>query len=320
MLYGVLFIISFGLTYFIKNYAAKKSLLAAVNERSLHVKATPYGGGIAIMISWSLGLLYLYMYDKIASELFYALIMGVILSIVSYADDLFELSAKFRLFVQGAVAIGGLIALGGLESLDFKVLVIENQIITNGVAFLLIVWFINVYNFIDGIDGYAGSEALFLAFGGLLFFGGEHFLVLAASVGGFLIWNWHRAKIFMGDAGSTLLGYSVAIFSIYYANEQSLNLWLWVTLFSLFLFDALFTLFRRYKNGEEIFSGHKKHAYQRLVQSGWSHRRVVLWGMGLNVIIFLLLYLFENIFISLFLSMVLCYMSLKFVDSKKAFS
>ena len=98
----------------------------------------------------------------------------------------------------------------------------------------MIVWFINLYNFLDGINGYAGSEAVFLSLAGFLLFGGGHFLVLALAVLGFLFWNYNKAKIFMGDVGSTLLGYNIAIFTLYYSNKESSNLWIWMILFSLF--------------------------------------------------------------------------------------
>lgn len=319
MIYVLLLITSFTLTYFIKNYAIKKSLVADVNERSSHDVPTPHGGGIAIALTWFAGLIYLYMYEMIEPNLFYALIIGVVISAVSYADDLFELSPKVRLLVQGGVAISGLVALGGLEAINFGFFTVENQILTNVFAFFMIVWFINLYNFLDGIDGYAGSEALFLAIAGLVLFGGEHFIVLAVAVLGFLLWNWHRAKIFMGDVGSTLLGYTVAIFTIYYANESSQNLWIWIILFGLFWFDATLTLFRRYKNGEKLSQAHRKHAYQRLTQSGWSHSKVTIYGLGLNVIIFLLVYFISNIVIGFFLGLVLLYGAMKFIDSKKRF-
>ena len=148
---------------------------------------------------------------------------GSLLSIVSYLDDLYELSPKLRLFVQAVVSIAGLYALGGLTKIDFGFWVLANPFITNILAFFGIIWFINLYNFLDGIDGYAGSEAIFLALAGLFFFSGEYFLVLVASVAGFLVLNWHKAKIFMGDVGSTLVGYNVAIFSIYSQNPARLR-------------------------------------------------------------------------------------------------
>ncbi|MCK9472248.1 glycosyltransferase family 4 protein [Sulfurimonas sp.] len=320
MIYIVLFLISFILTYLIKDYAIKKSLLADVNERSSHTVPTPHGGGIAIAISWFAGLTYLYSIEQIESSLFYALLVGVIISMVSFFDDIFDLLPKFRILIQALVAVCGLVAMGGLESVNFGFFAIENQILTNLFAFLMIVWFINLYNFLDGIDGYAGSEALFLALAGFVLFGGGHFVVLAVSVLGFLIWNWHRAKIFMGDVGSTLLGYTVAIFTIHYANEASQNLWIWIILFALFWFDATLTLFRRYKNGEKLSQAHKKHAYQRLTQSGLSHERVVVASIMVNIVLFLVIYFIDNIFIAFTVACMILYSVMRYVDGKKRFA
>lgn len=290
-----------------------------MNERSSHTAPTPHGGGIAIAATWFGGLIYLYAHEMIEPTLFYALVIGVIISVVSYADDLFELSPKIRLLVQSAVAICGLVALGGLESVYFGFFTVENQILTNTFAFLMILWFINLYNFLDGIDGYAGSEALFLALAGFILFGGGHFIVLAVSVLGFLVWNWHKAKIFMGDVGSTLLGYTVAIFTIHYANEASQNLWIWIILFGVFWFDATLTLFRRYRNGEKLSQAHRKHAYQRLTQSGFSHSCVVIASMGLNIVLFWIVYLVENVFIAFILVGVILYGAVKLIDGRKRF-
>jgi Fuc2NAc and GlcNAc transferase len=314
-----LLIISFTLTYLIKNYAIKKSLVAEVNERSSHTAPTPHGGGIAIALTWFVGLVYLYMYEMIAPNLFYALMIGAVISAVSYADDLFELSPKVRLLVQAFVALVGLVALGGLEAIDFGVFTVENQLLTNVFAFFMIVWFINLYNFLDGIDGYAGSEAIFIGIVGFLLFGGAHFLVLIFAVLGFLVWNWHKAKIFMGDVGSTLLGYNVAIFTVYYANVEASNLWVWIVLFGLFWFDATLTLYRRYKNGEKLSQAHRKHAYQRLTQAGWSHSKVAIYALGLNLVIFALVYFIPNIAVSFAFSLVLFYGAYRFVDRKKSF-
>lgn len=319
MIYILLLIISFTLTYLIKNYAIKKSLIAEVNERSSHTAPTPHGGGIAIALTWFGGLIYLYMHEMIEPTLFYALMIGAVISVVSYADDLFELSPKVRLLVQSCVAVGGLIVLGGLEAIDLGFLRVENQIVTNLFAFLMIVWFINLYNFLDGIDGYAGSEAIFLAIAGLILFGGEHFVVLAVAILGFLLWNWHEAKIFMGDVGSTLLGYTVAIFTVYYANESSQNLWIWIVLFGVFWFDATLTLFRRYKNSEKLSQAHRKHAYQRLTQSGFSHSCVVIASIGLNIVLFWIVYLVDNVFIAFILAGVILYGAVKLIDGRKRF-
>ncbi len=319
MIYIILLFLSFFLTYFIKNYYIKNAFLDEINERSSHTIPTPHGGGIAIAITWFIGLVYLNYINQIDTILFYALFLGIFISIVSFFDDLYDLSPKIRLFIQSSVAICAIIAIGGFNTIELGLFSISNQIITNLFAFFLIVWFINLYNFLDGINGYAGSEAVFLALAGLLLFGGTHFIILIVAVLGFLYWNWNNAKIFMGDVGSTLLGYNIAIFTLYYTNIEASNLWIWIILFGMFWFDATLTLIRRKLNGEQISQAHKKHAYQRITQYGWSHDKVVKWSVLINILLYLIVYYISNLFISFLVSLLLLYTIIKFIDNKKEF-
>ena len=99
----------------------------------------------------------------------------------------------------------------------------------------------------------------------------------------------------MGDVGSIILGYNVGIFIIYYANEESTNFWIWIILFAVFWVDATLTLFLRYRNGEKLSQAHKKHIYQKLTQNGWSHDKVVILDMLINVFLFVSVYLFFKV-------------------------
>ncbi len=320
MIYILLFILSASLTFLVRKIALKKVLLAEVNDRSSHTTPTPHGGGIAIAITWFSGISYLYYLGDIDSSLYYAFLVGIVISLVSYLDDLYELSPKLRLLVQFIVAISGVYLIGGVSEIDFTFFTLSNQLILNSLTVLIIVWFINLYNFLDGIDGYAGSEIVFLSLAGFILFEESHFLVLIAASLGFLLWNWHKAKIFMGDVGSTLLGYNVAIYMLYYTNQESSNLWIWLILFGVFWFDASVTIFRRFKNKEKLFQAHKKHAYQRLEQSGISHDGIVIRAMLLNIVLFSFIYFIPSLFLSFLISLVVLYTSLKYVDRLKGFS
>ncbi len=319
MIYLGLFFMSFILTFFIKNYAIRKSLLAKVNERSSHSIPTPHGGGIAIVSTWVIGISYLFLTNQIEANLFYALFIGVLISIVSFFDDLYELSPRLRLIVQSVIAICALYILGGLDTISFGIYNITFNFVTNLFAFLMIIWFINLTNFIDGINGYVGSEFVFLGISGVLLFGNPIFIVLFVSTLGFLFWNWNNAKIFMGDVGSTLLGYNIAIITIYYSNIDVLNFWILITLFGSFWFDATITLIRRMINKEKLSIAHKKHAYQRLVQAGWSHFKVTNYLVLINLCIFMFVYFIPNIYISFILTLFILTVCIKFVDSKKRF-
>lgn len=319
LFYLILFLLSFSLTFFIRKIAIKKALLASVNERSSHTVPTPHGGGVAIAITWFVGMIYQYNIGQIDSSLFFALLLGLVISIVSFVDDIYDISPSFRLILQFIIALNALYLLGGLQTITLGVYEIKNQFLNNMVAVLLIVWFINLYNFLDGINGYAGSEAVFLSMAGLLIFGGSHFGILAVCVLGFLYWNWNKAKIFMGDVGSTLLGYNIAIFTIFYSNQEASNFWIWITLFSVFWFDATLTLIRRKRNGEKLSQAHKKHAYQRLTQVGWSHYKVVNYSIIINLFLLSLVYLIDTPLVSFLIAIIVLYILSKLIDNKKAF-
>jgi len=319
MHYVILFILSALLTYFVRLISLRKELLDHVNERSSHQVPTPHGGGIAIAITWFGGLFYLFANDHIDHRLFYALLPGIFLAVISYLDDLFDLPPRVRLLVQTLTALLGLYALGGVDSLHFFFFETTSPLFNNMFAFLMIIWFINLYNFLDGIDGYAGTEAVFLGISGYVLFGGDHFLVLVASASGFLVWNWHKAKIFMGDVGSTLLGYTVAIFALYYTHLSPPNLWIWVTLFSLFWIDATLTLWRRYRNGERLSQAHRKHAYQRLNRSGWRADKVVQGAMVINLLLLLFTLLIPSPLFMTAASIILVYSVIRYIDTKFSF-
>ncbi|MDQ6959827.1 MAG: hypothetical protein Q9M27_02270, partial [Mariprofundaceae bacterium] len=162
----------------------------------------------------------------------------------------------------------------------------------NVLAALGIVWLINLYNFMDGIDGLAGGEAVTVAVGGaiLLGLGGAMdlalvALLLAAASGGFLIWNWPPARIFMGDVGSGFLGYVFAIIALASEKAGAVPAIVWVVLLAIFIFDATYTLMWRVLNGERWYAAHRSHAYQRLVQGGWSHLRVTNTLLCINILI-----------------------------------
>jgi UDP-N-acetylmuramyl pentapeptide phosphotransferase/UDP-N-acetylglucosamine-1-phosphate transferase len=152
---------------------------------------------------------------------------------------------------------------------------------------LVCVWMTNLYNFMDGMDGFAGGMAVF-GFGtmGLLGYlaGDDGFAatnwIIAASAGGFLVWNFPPARIFMGDSGSATLGFLAGVMAIRANAEGLFPLWLSLLVFAPFVVDATLTLIRRLMNGERIWQAHRSHYYQRLVRLGWTHRRTVLWEYG----------------------------------------
>lgn len=313
-----LFVLSALLTWTIRWYAHHKELLDHPNERSSHVAPTPKGGGLAIMVTFYGALAFLYLQGTLEPRLFFALLCALPVVAVSLIDDLYPLSARVRLGVQLVSAAAALYALGGVGELNLATFTLSGAWL-NLFALLGIIWMTNLYNFLDGIDGYAASQALFSGAAAYALFGSETALLLGVASAGFLLFNWHKASIFMGDVGSAPLGFLFAVLMLYDASSP--NFLGWMMLLSLFWFDATLTLLRRAKRGEKLSTAHKKHAYQRLHQTGLSHARVVLLAMGLNALIFAALALMpRNADLYLFLLLlVLLYTLVKYIDSKRAF-
>jgi UDP-N-acetylmuramyl pentapeptide phosphotransferase/UDP-N-acetylglucosamine-1-phosphate transferase len=142
------------------------------------------------------------------------------------------------LIIQFVFTTLALIFLGGFSSIDLGFTVISAPIILNICAVIGIIWLTNLFNFLDGIDGYISVEILFICISVFILFGIRTPLFLAAATLGFLIWNWQPAKIFMGDVGSTLLGFTIGVFAIYYQNTNQSSVITWLMLTSLFWFDA----------------------------------------------------------------------------------
>jgi Fuc2NAc and GlcNAc transferase len=294
--YILAFIISYFLTLLYRKYALHKALLDIPNDRSSHTIPTPRGGGLAIALVWYLGLIFFKFQNKIEPGLFYALISGIPLTIIGLADDMFNLKPRLRFLVHFFSAIIGLYFLGGLHLIDLGFISLnfsDNLIgyyLVNLLVIIAIIWFINLFNFLDGIDGYLGSELVFLGGAYFIFTGNLLGLLLISAVGGFLIWNWPKAKIFMGDVGSTLSGFIIAIFIIYFQNSYQISVITSLILTSVFWFDATVTIIRRFLNKENLSEAHRKHAFQRIVQAGFSHDRTVVYSIGLNFICFGLAY------------------------------
>ena len=331
MFYLFIFLISLILTWIVRYVAIRKSIIDIPNDRSSHAVPTPRGGGLAVIIALYAGLAYLFYQKLIQPNLFYALLCGLPLSIIGFADDIFNLKPIIRFFVQFICAGSALFLLGGLRFLDLGIFDLQpaawNSILSILLilfAFIAIVWSINLFNFLDGIDGYIGSEIVFIGIAICLLTGENIGVLLATSVGGFLIWNWPKAKIFMGDVGSTLLGFIVAVMAIYHQNNHILSIPVWLILTSVFWFDATITFFRRIKNKEKLSQAHRKHAYQRIVQAGFSHQKTTLWALAINVAGLGLAWLantfktYNLVFLALDI-LILC-MVLRIIDKKKPFS
>jgi UDP-N-acetylmuramyl pentapeptide phosphotransferase/UDP-N-acetylglucosamine-1-phosphate transferase len=315
--------LSYSLTYLIRNFALRKNLIDIPNERSLHDIPTPKGGGIAITLSWYIGISVLFFSGIIERDLYFALLSGILIAVVSLIDDVRGLKPIFRLIVHFMTAILAFYFLKGLRPLVMPELNINYNFIIYPLAIIGMVWFINLFNFMDGVDGFASVEVVTIA--AVLFVMSWNIitLVLIMCVAGFLCWNWPKAKIFMGDVGSTQLGFILIVLGIYFHNTFEFSILNWIMLTSPFWFDATLTLFRRWRNKEKLSEAHRKHAYQRIVQAGISHEKVNIFLILINLFIITLIIIYREVKylqIPIFgLSLVIFYLITRAIDRKVPF-
>jgi Fuc2NAc and GlcNAc transferase len=280
------------LTGAVRRFAIRHGLLDRPNERSSHSTPTPRGGGIAIAIASLLAMSVQRLLGMLEPRLFAALLVGgLAVAAVGFMDDRRRVSAKLRLLIHAAAAVLAMALLGGLPPIQ-----IGEQLLhfgAGGFVFgaLAIIWALNLFNFMDGIDGIAAGEAAFVCGVGALLatqfdtgagWSQAALAVCAASVG-FLIWNWPPARIFMGDVGSGYLGYAIALFALANGREHPAAIFSWLILGGAFLCDSTATLAVRVLRRERVFDAHRSHAYQRLARRWHSHRRVTLSVALVNV-------------------------------------
>ena len=258
--------------------------LEPLNERSMHKAPLPVGAGVGL-IGAAL-LLWPYWRPGVATGFDHALLAGVGgLCALSWIDDRHGLSPALRL---GAQALAVLTCLALLPA-DARVLPGLPMPLERAMLLLAWLWFINLFNFMDGIDGLAGSETMAVALGYLALLGYAGLdrpyaplaLVVAAAAAGYLVWNWHPAKVLMGDAGSIPLGFLLAWLMLDLALRGYWAAGLILPLY--FLADATVTLLARAWRGEAPWQAHREHFYQRAVLGGGTPSGVVLRIVAVNV-------------------------------------
>lgn len=286
------FVSSLILTGFVRRYALSRNILDVPGPRASHSVPTPRGGGMGFVAVFLGGLfMFRYLYPEL-SDIWMALSGGVVVAIFGWWDDCRNLTVRVRLVVHAVAALWVLCQLGGFSQLDLGIIVINLGILGSLLAWLAIVWCINLYNFMDGIDGLAAGEALMV--GG---FAGAFALIkgalplamacwlLAAAVGGFLVWNWPPAKIFMGDVGSSFLGFIMATLAVGFERKGVFPALLWLILLAVFIVDATATLCLRIVQGKKWYEPHREHAYQMAVRTGYSHGQVTTTVMIIDVLL-----------------------------------
>lgn len=289
------FLAALGATRLVIHHATRLKLVAVPNHRSSHRAPTPTGGGLAIVAVGTLSALpFLLTAPTLGLPV---LIAGLGMAAVGYVDDRKPLSPRHKLAAQlllvalalAPVPLDAVAASLGLAAPDVVLFVIA--------LFGAALW-VNLYNFMDGIDGLAGGEAIAVLLGATLLAllqqpeaAGAPLVWWMAGVamanGGFLVFNWAPARIFMGDTGSTWLGLMIAVFALATISIGWLTAWQWLIFVGLFVADSLATLGRRALRRQPVWRAHREHAYQHLTRRWGQHDRVTLLYLAIDVLVLL---------------------------------
>lgn len=261
-------------TGWVRRWLLARDLLDRPNDRSSHTVPTPRGGGLAItplILAGCAG--WFALMGGTAGD--WAMLGGMaLLGLVSWRDDKTPLPPLPRFAAQALAVIG---ALALMPPIGFSAGLLPAAAETT-LAALAWLWFVNLFNFMDGIDGITGVEAAAIAVGLLIALPGAvaagPLAVVAGCALGFLVWNWHPAKIFMGDVGSIPLGYLLGYLLLSGAAHHPAGWAAALILPAIYWADATLTLLRRALAGKPVWRAHREHFYQRAVQGGWSHARV----------------------------------------------
>ena len=279
------YLASAGLAGWLSERLRDSRLMDIPVARSSHEYPRPKGGGLAIVSVWSVCGAALLLTGVLNTPVFLAAIgLSAIIGAAGFLDDLRFVSLQFRLATQIVVCIVALGLIGGAPPLTFGPIIIDLGWGQQILAVLFLVWFINLYNFMDGIDGLAASEALVVlfpaaAFAALYGLNEAAFalpLIGACAAGGFLAWNFSPARIFLGSVGSEFLGFIIALLALLFAQQNSALFWSILILAGAFISDATVTLMTRLLRKENILQPHKTHAYQYLARHLGGHGRATM--------------------------------------------
>jgi UDP-N-acetylmuramyl pentapeptide phosphotransferase/UDP-N-acetylglucosamine-1-phosphate transferase len=290
--FAVAYVAAAMVTTWLVGWAASLGVIDRPNERSSHTRATPRGGGLAIVgvASWAM-IVAAILFPDARTSLAAVLVPALAIATISWLDDIRPLQNRVRFGVHLGAAAAAAALLGPVQSVNLGSLGrFDLGVAAWPLTLLWIVGMTNAFNFMDGIDGIAGITAA-AAGGGLAAAAGllrvEPMalvsLAFAAAAVGFLACNWPPARIFMGDVGSAFCGFMIAVLPLAGGPEAAASLVpiAAVTMWP-FIFDTAYTLCRRLARRENVFRAHRSHLYQRLVITGWSHRAVSTLYGGLS--------------------------------------
>lgn len=282
---------SCGVSFWLSRHGSAR-LLDQPIERSAHKIPTPRGGGAAIVLGMFVFLAVLYQQSLIDTRVLLVLACALPVALTGFVDDLKGLPVSIRLPVHLFSAFVALLLLGPVPEPFFSGWLLLPAFVQSLLLMLALVWLLNLYNFMDGIDGLAAMQCLFVsAAAGLLLMDQQTELAwvcagLFAACLGFLVLNFPVARLFMGDVGSTFLGFFIGLIALISHYQGSLSVWVWVLLMGSFIADTTYTLLRRAISGYRVTEGHSTHAYQHLARRSGRHASVVALYTAINILWF----------------------------------
>lgn len=264
-------------------------LVDVPEARSAHFRPVPHGGGVAITAVFTTFLFIAAFNGDLTRQDLLLLLSALPIALVGLVDDWRSLGYRRRIVTQLLMAVLVFTQLGELPELYMGGVNLQLGILAWLLVPLAMTWLCNLYNFMDGIDGLAASQAIFVTLAAAWLAQGQSpglallCLALAAATAGFLVWNWSPARVFMGDVGSTWLGFTFGILILISLRDQILTIWVWFLLLSPFIVDTGWTLGVRLARGHPPYEPHSTHAYQHAARR-WGHRRVVAVVMTINLL------------------------------------
>jgi Fuc2NAc and GlcNAc transferase len=292
MFYGValtaVFLISLSISLLICQRGHSRLLDLPV-ARSAHLVPTPRGGGLAIVIAVLLFAGYLTWSGSVGARQFAVLLCALPVAITGFIDDLRGLPVRIRLPIHLLSAFVALTLLGPVPEPFFSGWLLIPGFFQSLLLMLALVWLLNLYNFMDGIDSLASAQTLFVsgAAGIMLFYQQTELAWVCAGLFaaclGFLALNLPPARLFMGDVGSTFIGFFIGLIALISHYQGTLSVWVWVLLMGGFIADTTYTLIRRIASGQRVTEAHNLHAYQHLSRRTGSHASVVMIYSAVNL-------------------------------------
>lgn len=270
--------------FFYQSLAKRLGFLDHPDTRSAHELPIPTGAGIVLVFWFYIGLYLFWKMGFVPTNFFIASLGGLPIALVGFADDIKKLRWQIRASIHG-VCSAWCIFWVGIPVIRLLGFFIEPNLLGYAFGGVALLWLINLYNFMDGIDGLAAAEVIFVCMAGILLaeMQGKDWLILnfllATVAFAFLLFNWPPARLFMGDSGSGFLGFMLGLLVFAYDN---VSLWSWVILLGYFITDACLTILIRLLRGEQIYNAHSQHAYQHITRIIGSKK--TLYGVfGINV-------------------------------------